>query len=115
MIEKVNLKKSSDKITQLNEYLKIGQLNDHMLNIIHAGPRVLDFHVHEDSDEMFLVFEGSFQMEFEDGFVDINEGDFIIVQKGTKHRPVIKEMVKCLLIEKDGTLTKDNTGGTYKE
>jgi hypothetical protein len=26
---------------------------------------------------------------------------------------VVKELVKCLLIELDGTLNADNTGGTY--
>ena len=49
----------------------------------------------------------------ENKFVDLNQGDFIIVPKGTLHRPVCKDKVKVLLIEKAGTLTKDNTGGTY--
>ena len=38
--------------------------------------RTLDFHVHPDSDELFYVIEGSFQIELEDGSVDLSEGDF---------------------------------------
>ena len=45
----------------------------------------------------------------------LEAGDFIIIPKGTRHRPVCKTLVKCLLIEKCGTLNKDNPGGTYEE
>jgi Mannose-6-phosphate isomerase len=62
---------------------------------------------------MFYVIEGKMQIEFEDHTVDLKTGDFIIIQKGTRHRPVCKALVKCLLIEKAGTLNKENTGGTY--
>lgn len=113
MIQKVNLASSANGGLELFEYLKVGQLNDHMLNIITAEHRVLEFHIHEDSDEMFYVIEGFMQLEFDDGLVGLNAGDFIIIPKGTRHRPVCTSLVKCLLIEKSGTLTKDNTGGTY--
>ena len=46
----------------------------------------------------------------------LDKGDhfnMIIIPKGTMHRPVCTELVKCLLIELDGTLTDANTGGTY--
>jgi mannose-6-phosphate isomerase-like protein (cupin superfamily) len=114
-VEKVNLKQRASGVSRVFEYLKVGQLNDHVLIIITAENRTLDFHVHDDSDEMFLVIEGRMQIEFEDRLVDLNEGDFLIVPQGTRHRPLCSTLVKCLLIEKDGTLTKDNTGGTYSE
>jgi len=112
--EKVNLQTSANSFSELFKYLKLGQLNDHMLNIVQAKDRTLDFHTHEESDEMFYIIEGKMQIEFKDNIVDLNEGDFIIVPKGVMHRPVCKELVKALLIEKTGTLTKDNTGGTYQ-
>lgn len=113
--EKINLRLASDNLTELFQYLKIGQLNDHMLNIINAKDRVLDFHIHVDSDEMFYVIEGKMQIELKDRVVDLNQGDLIIIPGGEFHRPICKGLVKALLIEKVGTLTKDNTGGTYKE
>ena len=33
--------------------LGVGTLNNHMLNVLQAENRVLDFHIHERSDEMF--------------------------------------------------------------
>ena len=115
MIQKVNLKDSVNSLEELFLYKKVGTFNNHMLNVLQAENRTIDFHIHECSDEMFYCIEGEFDIEFEDGLIHLCEGDFIIVPKGTKHRPVCKSLVKCLLIEVEGTLNKDNTGGTYNE
>lgn len=47
MLKKVNLKESADSIEKLFEYLRVGTLNNHMLNVLQAENRTLDFHVHE--------------------------------------------------------------------
>ena len=111
MVEKINLKEKVDSLPELFTYLEIGKLNDHILTVLQAENRTLDFHVHELSDEMFYCIEGEFDIEFEDGITHLCEGDFLIVPKGVSHRPVCKTLVKCLLIEIEGTLTKMNTGG----
>ena len=113
MIEKISLKEKADSIAELFQYLEVGRLNGHILNVLQAEDRTLDFLVHEKSDEMFYCIEGEFDIEFADSIVHLCEGDLIIVPKGTSHRPICKGLVKCLLIEKDGTLTKENTGGAY--
>ena len=115
MVEKVNLKEQVDTVNKLFEYKRVGTLNDHMLNVLQAENRTLDFHVHENSDEMFYCIVGEFDIEFENELIHLCEGDFIIIPKGTKHRPVCKSLVKCLLVEVEGTLNKENTGGTYTE
>ena len=115
MIEKINLKEQVNSINNLFEYKRTGTLNNHMLNVLQAENRTLDFHIHENSDEMFYCIEGEFDIEFEDGMTHLSEGDFIIIPRGTIHRPVCKSLVKCLLIEVEGTLNKENTGGTYSE
>lgn len=115
MIEKVNLKEKVNLIDVPFRYKRVGTLNNHMLNVLQVENRTLDFHIHELSVEMFYCIEGEFDIEFEDGLTHLCEGDFIIIPKGTKHRPVCKELVKCLLIEVEGTLNKENMGGTYNE
>jgi mannose-6-phosphate isomerase-like protein (cupin superfamily) len=115
MIESKNLKDMVNSTTELFSYLKVGQLNSHMLNVLQAENRTLDFHVHEQSDEMFYCIEGEFDIEFDGGITHLREGDFVIIPKGISHRPICKGLVKCLLIEKEGTLKNENTGGTYSE
>jgi len=111
----VNLKDKVNSVPDLFSYLCVGQLNDHTLTVLQAKNRVLDYHIHEKSDEMFFCIEGEFDIEFVDGIMHLCEGDFIIIPKGTSHRPICKELVKCLLIEINGTLTRENTGGTYRD
>lgn len=100
-------------LNQLFEYKRVGSLNNHMLNVLQAQNRTLDFHIHENSDELFYCIEGEFDIETDEGLTHLTEGDFVIIPKGINHRPVCKSLVKCLLIEIDGTLNKENTGGTY--
>lgn len=115
MIDKINLKEKADSIDKLFSYLNVGNFNNHMMNVLQAENRTLDFHIHSASDELFYCIEGEFDIEFDDGITHLKEGDFIIIPKGIRHRPICKVLVKCLLIEIDGTLNKSNTGGTFVE
>ncbi|MGE1061258.1 cupin domain-containing protein [Megasphaera paucivorans] len=114
MIQKMNLKDQVNAAANLFSYHRVDTLNNHMLNVLQAENRTLDFHVHDQSDEMFYCIEGEFDIEFDDGATHLTEGDFIIIPHGTRHRPVCKKLVKCLLVEVEGTLNENNTGGTYK-
>ncbi len=38
-------------------------------------------------------------MGFEDSILHMCDGDFVIIPKGVRHRPVCKSLVNCLLIE----------------
>jgi mannose-6-phosphate isomerase-like protein (cupin superfamily) len=115
MLTKINLSERVNAVGELFRYTEVGRLNGNVLNVLQAENRTLDFHVHERSDELFYVIEGAFEIELDDGLVPLSQGEMIIIPKGIRHRPVVRELVKCLLIELDGTLTIDNTGGTYKE
>jgi mannose-6-phosphate isomerase-like protein (cupin superfamily) len=54
------------------------------------------------------------KLEFRDKIVHLNTGEMCVVPKGIEHRPVCETEVTAMLIEIDGTLTPENTGGTYK-
>lgn len=112
MLSKVNLLEAVNQ-GDLYEYIEIGKTNNQMLNVVQVANRTLDFHVHEESDELFYVIEGSFYLELEDGRIEMNAGDLFIVPKGTKHRPVCEELVKILLIDSSGALNNENCGGSY--
>lgn len=112
-MEKVNLLKEVNQIEQLYVYRKVGMLNQHMLSVVQVENRTLDFHVHEQSDELFYVIEGQFELETKEGLFPVSAGEFIIVPKGTLHRPVVKELTKFLMIELEGTLNKENSGDLY--
>lgn len=115
MLSKVNLIDEVNTIDQLYVYKKIGRLNKHVMSVVQVENRSLDFHVHEESDELFYVIEGNFKLETSEGFTEVSEGEFIIVPRKTIHRPVVNDLTKFLMIELEGTLNKENSGDLYAD
>jgi mannose-6-phosphate isomerase-like protein (cupin superfamily) len=88
----------------------VGELNgQHVKLVKFLGPFV--WHRHENEDELFLVIEGSFVMEFRDRTVRVGEGEFLIVPRGTEHRPVAEREAHVLLFEPVSTLNTGNALG----
>lgn len=78
-------------VGELNEqYVKLCKLKDNFI-----------WHSHENEDELFLVFKGTFYIDFRDNkSIEINEGEMLIVPKGVEHRPRTNgELVLNLLFE----------------
>ena len=110
-VEKVNI---SEKLALFDEIWSskiVGELNgQHVRLVKFLGEFV--WHHHDDEDEMFLVIDGRFRMEFRDREVWIEEGEFIVVSRGVEHRPVAEEEVIVMLFEPASTL---NTGNVSDE
>ena len=85
----------------------IGRVNDYDVRIAHAhGEHV--WHVHEDTDEFFLVLDGVFEVSLRepDGerTVSLRAGDIFVVPKGTEHKPSSPGGA-ILMFEPSGTVT----------
>jgi len=105
-IEKINL---TEKFSQFSDYFNpriVGELNGQHVKLVKFASGFV-WHKHDHEDEMFLVTAGNFKMELRDKTIDLHQGDFIIIPKGTEHRPVATEEVQVMLFEPATTL---NTG-----
>lgn len=65
------------------------------------------FHLHEDTDDFFLVLKGEMVMDVEDAAHRVGTGEVFIVPKGVTHRPRAEQECEVLLIEPKGV---PNTG-----
>jgi len=66
------------------------------------------WHKHDETDELFIILEGEFEMAFRDKVVTVGPGELLLVPRGVEHRPAARKgVVKLLLIDPDGT---PNTG-----
>ena len=110
-MEKVNL---TQKFSQIHDHWNpriAGELNGQMVKLVKfKGP--FTWHKHDDEDELFLVVKGSFNMELRYRTIALHEGEFLIVPRGTEHRPNAPEEVEVLLFEPASTL---NTGDQRNE
>ena len=110
-MQKVNLAEKFSLFTEHWSPKIVGELNgQHVMLVKFKGP--FNFHFHEQEDELFYVVKGSFDMEFRDKTVTLNEGEFLIVPRGVEHRPNAKDEVEVMLFEPASTV---NTGNTENE
>lgn len=86
----------------------VARMNDYDVRIAHAkGEHV--WHVHDDTDEFFLVLDGHFDVALRDGdgvetTVALRAGDTFVVPRGTEHKPS-STGGSILMFEPSGTST----------
>jgi mannose-6-phosphate isomerase-like protein (cupin superfamily) len=111
MLEKTNL---TEKLATFSNHWSpklVGRVNDTDIRLVKFQGE-FHWHHHEREDELFLVLKGSFIMRLRDGDVTVNEGEFILIPRGTEHLPYAPEEVHVMLIEPSSTL---NTGNVKNE
>ena len=104
----------AEKLKLFSEYWSpkiVGELNGQQVKLVKFKGAFV-WHKHDHEDEMFLVIEGVLKMELRDKTIEIHKNEFLIVPKGTEHRPVADEEVSVMLFEPASTL---NTGDTENE
>jgi mannose-6-phosphate isomerase-like protein (cupin superfamily) len=89
----------------------VGELNGQHVKLAKFKGEFV-WHKHDDEDEMFLVIEGILKMELRDKTIEIHKNEFLIVPKGTEHRPVADKEVSVMLFEPASTI---NTGNIENE
>jgi mannose-6-phosphate isomerase-like protein (cupin superfamily) len=85
----------------------VARYNDNEVRLVKTIGEFV-WHKHEETDELFLILEGEFDMDFRDRTVTVKPGELLIVPRGTEHRPAARRgEVKLLLIDPNDT---PNTG-----
>ena len=108
MASKVNLTQALTTFTDIYSPRIVGRVNDYDLKVAHAkGEHV--WHVHEHTDEFFLVIDGQFDITLRepDGrerTVELGAGDVFVVPKGIEHKPTSPGGA-ILMFEPSGTST----------
>jgi mannose-6-phosphate isomerase-like protein (cupin superfamily) len=106
--EPVNLTGALARFDEIYSPRIVGRVNDYDVRIAHTkGAHV--WHVHEHTDEFFLVIEGRFDVAMRDAdgrerTVALHQGDIFVVPKGTEHKPS-SPGGSILMFEPTGTST----------
>lgn len=110
-IQKGNLKEKLSLFTDHWNPRIIGELNGQHVKLAKLKG-AFPWHQHEEEDEMFLIIKGNLKIEFSDKTELLNEGDYIIIPRKTKHRPIADKETEIMLFEPDSTV---NTGEERNE
>ncbi|QPC84305.1 cupin domain-containing protein [Phototrophicus methaneseepsis] len=106
MVDKINL---AQKFTLFDDQWTpriVGELNDLHIKVAKIEGAFI-WHKHDDSDELFLVTQGTLLMHLRDKTVEVNPGEIIVIPAGVEHKPEALSECQIVMFERKGTL---NTG-----
>jgi len=99
MAKAVNIEKCFEKFNDTFSPKIVGEVNTQNILVVRLEGDKVPWHIHDNQDEMFFVFDGVLDIYEKDNTVTLHSGEFYIVPKGVEHRVVPQGHVKLILIE----------------
>ena len=106
----VNLVQKASLIEQQWSPRVVAQMNDYQFKVVRIEGEFI-WHAHPETDEAFLVLEGTLRIDLPEGSVNVAAGELYVVPRGVKHRTVAESEAKLLMIEPRGILITGHEGG----
>ena len=88
----------------------IAEMNNYQFKLVKIKGEFI-WHNHKDTDEVFIVIEGSMNIDFKNKTQLLKTGDMIVIKKGEEHKPYSKDECKVLIIEPKGIINTGDEGG----
>ncbi|HEX8092891.1 cupin domain-containing protein [Jatrophihabitans sp.] len=88
----------------------VARLNDYEIKVVKLEGEFV-WHSHEDTDELFLVLDGTLVIQLRDGDVTLRPGQLVVVPRGVEHCPIADGEVRAVLIEPAGVVNTGEAGG----
>ena len=70
------------------------------------------WHIHEGTDETFIILDGELTIEFRDRTLTLSKGEMIVVPKGVEHKPAAETECRIMIIEPKGITNTGDAGGS---
>jgi mannose-6-phosphate isomerase-like protein (cupin superfamily) len=102
-----------DKLSLFSEHWSpkvVATLNDYEVKVVKVKGEFV-WHSHADTDELFLVLDGTLTIRLPDGDVALGPGQLFVVPRGVEHCPVAAEEASVVLVEPAGVVNTGEAGG----
>ena len=112
-MDKINF---TEKLAKFSDHWSpkvIAEMNDYQFKLVKIEGEFV-WHDHSHTDEVFIVLEGSMNIEFEDRTITLNAGEMHVVPKGTRHKPFAESECKVMLVEPRGVINTGEAEGDLK-
>ncbi len=110
--EKINLSDKFEKLPAGDYAVRlIARMNNYDFKIVKFKGDFI-WHSHPETDETFIIIEGTLVMSFRDHKVEVRAGEMIVIPKGVEHKPSSENGYRALLIEPEGV---SNTGNVQSD
>lgn len=106
----VNLRHKLSLIDDQWQPRVVAEMNDYQFKLVKLEGDFI-WHTHPDTDETFMVIDGTLRLDFRDGAVELSAGEMFVVPRGVEHKPFAAEEVKAMIIEPRGVRNTGDEGG----
>jgi len=96
-LQKINI---YQELTTINQYWSqkiVGKANGQLIKLA-KGKGEINWHKHEDQDELFILYKGNLTIQLRDRKIEMYEGDMFIVPLGVEHCPKADGEVEFLIM-----------------
>ena len=103
----------ADKLALFSEHWSpkvVARLNDYEIKVVKLKGEFV-WHTHPDTDELFLVIDGTLTIQLRDGEVTLRPGQLYVVPRGVEHCPIAEGDVSVMLVEPSGVVNTGAAGG----
>ena len=103
----------AEKLTRFSERWSprvIAEMNDYQFKLAKLQGDFV-WHKHDDTDEVFVVIDGTLRIDFRNGEAVLGPGEMIVVPRGVEHRPHADAECQVLLVEPRGVVNTGDAGG----
>lgn len=98
MIEKFDLAHKFSLFTEPWRPKVVSRVNDHEVKLVKIRGE-FPWHTHETEDEFFMVWRGTFRVEFRDRVLTLGAGECVVVPRGVEHRTAADDEAEVVCIE----------------
>jgi mannose-6-phosphate isomerase-like protein (cupin superfamily) len=98
MKQAINLRNEAETLRDYWSPRIVGRVNDQFVKVTKLKGEFV-WHKHDEEDELFYIVKGRLIIQYEDGAVTLDEGDFHIVPRGVMHNPLAEQECWIALIE----------------
>lgn len=101
------------KLAQFSEHWSprvVAELNDYQFKLVKLQGEFV-WHVHDETDEAFIVVQGEMEIGFRDGTVTLRAGEMFVVPKGVEHITRASSECHALIVEPRGVINTGDAGG----
>jgi mannose-6-phosphate isomerase-like protein (cupin superfamily) len=106
----INFRQKFELFTDKWQPRVVAEMNDYQFKLVRIDGDFI-WHDHPDTDETFIVLDGTLRIDFEDGAVRLTAGEMFVVPKGVRHKPYAEGEVRLMLIEPRGVANTGQEGG----
>ena len=106
----INLEEKFNKFSKHWSPRVIAEMNDYQFKLVKIQGE-FTWHDHPNTDEVFIVIEGSMEIELRGQKIHLSAGEMFVVPKGVEHKPFAENECKIMVVEPQGVVNTGEAGG----